>query len=304
MITALTLAFGAALFTVLGFRDLFGETFNITYMAATIEVGKIICVSAIYQFRNILGWWIKSALFALIIAAMVVTSMGVYGFLSGSYQKDSLYITQNEARLTILEKRKTVLEGRLDGMDVQIASVPETYVTKRMELMDKFAPERDRVMSEIDKMEENKLTLTLERIDSESEFGAILLLARSIEGIEPDKAMLYFIFLVIFIFDPMAITLTYTANVGYYNANNTRREEEEEVPTVVEHTEPQDNTDVMNRLNEVMETVDGDREEGVERWEGVMDTLKQVSEDLVNIRNQKPTDARADVVESMRNQTT
>ena len=58
MLTALTLAFGAALFTVLGFRDLFGETFNITYMAATIEVGKIVCVSAIYQFRHILGWWI------------------------------------------------------------------------------------------------------------------------------------------------------------------------------------------------------------------------------------------------------
>lgn len=293
MVAALALALGAALFTILGFRELFGHSFNITYMAATIEVGKIIAVSAIYQFRDIISNWLRITLVTLILVAMAVTSVGVYGFLSSSYEKDSLSITQNEARTTLLDKRKMVLETRLKGMDVQIADVPIAYVSKRMELMDKFAPERDRVMVEIDKLTGDKLDLTLDRIDKESEFGAILLLARSVENLEADLAMLYFILLIIFIFDPMAIALTYTANVGYAHAAK---------QTVIDDDITVDKAGLYDKIDSFIEEQEVDKRASLEVMESITNTLQTVTSDLNNMKNEKPSDSRVSVVDSMRHQ--
>jgi len=296
MITALSLAFGAALFTVLGFRELFEPTLKITYMAATIEVGKIVGVSVIYQLRDILSMLWKGIIFSMIIVAMAVTSMGVYGYLSSSYQKDSLSITQNDARLTLLDNRKTVLTDRLAGMDLQIANVPETYVTKRMELIGTFKPERQSILEELDDLGQKKLDLTLERIEGEAEFGAILLLSKTIEGLESGKAMLYFILAVIFIFDPMAISLTYAANVGYYNAVN-RAKEEREVP------ERDDNGELISKLDSFIENAEVENKESKEAIASIASSVEDVSTELTDFKQRKPTpDKRSSVVDGMRKQ--
>lgn len=295
MITALSLAFGAALFTVLGFRELFEPTLKITYMAASIEIGKIVAVSAIYQFRHILSILWKSILFSMILIAMAVTSMGVYGYLSSSYQKASLLIVQNDARLSILDSRKIVLTDRLSGMDVQIANVPESYVTKRMELIAAFKLERESILTELDGLGQKKLALTLERIEKETEFGAILLLSRSIEGLESNKAMLYFILAVIFIFDPMAISLTYAANVGYYNAAH-RLKKEEELP------ERGDNGELMSKLDSLMKSAEENKKESKEAIASIASSVDDVSAELTNLKKIEPKDKRSSVVDGMRNQ--
>jgi len=295
MITALTLAFGAALFTVLGFRELFEPSLKITFMAASIEVGKIVAVSAIYQFRNILSILWKSIIFSMIIIAMAVTSMGVYGYLSSSYQKDSLSVTTNDARTTLLDSRKVVLTDRLAGMDTQIANVPEAYVSKRMELIATFKPERQAIITELDELEQKKLDLTLERIEKETEFGAILLLSKSIDGLESSKAMLYFILAVIFIFDPMAISLTYAANVGYHNAANRPKEEK-----VVPVSDPDDNDELINKLDSLIESTEESKKESKDAIDSIADSVESVSKELDVLKQQEPKDKRASVVDNMR----
>lgn len=292
MLTALALAAGAALFTVIGFRELFQPTFNVTYMAATIEFGKIIAVSVLYQFRHMLGWLWKSFLLLLILGAMAVTSMGVYGYLSSSFQRDSLSITQNESRLALLEDRKTKLESRLADMDAQIAEVPETYVTKRMELIATFKPEREAVLQEIEELDDRKLNLTLEQIEKETEFGAIILLAKSVEWLDEDQAMLYFILLVIFIFDPLAIALTHSANVGFANvAAKKQVEAPEDTETLITgHDEKEDNSDILNEIGSMLEGA----------INPVAESVSKVTAEVENLKNQKPSNSRSDVVDSMR----
>ena len=295
MLTALALAAGAALFTILGFRELFEATVKITYMAATIEFGKIIAVSALYQFRDMLNWLWKSILFSLIVVAMAVTSMGVYGYLSSSYQKDTLLVTKNDARLTLLDNRKTVLEERLQGIDTQIAEVPEAYVTKRMELIATFKPERAEILSELNTLEQEKLDLTLERIEKETEFGAVILLAKSIEGLDANKAMLYFILAVIFIFDPMAIALTYAANVGYYNISQ-RRKEEQNTPMSISSVDPLDKDALMGEINSVLES---NKQESSEVINNIVTALESISNEITGMKERKP-DPRSSVLDSMR----
>jgi hypothetical protein len=287
MITALVLAAGAALFTILGFRELFEPSLKITYMAASIELGKIVAVSALYRLRNSLGWMTKSLLFVLILIAMAVTSMGVYGYLSSSYQKDSLAITQNAAKLDIIDARKVALVERLAGMDSQIQKVPEAYVTKRMELITAFNPERQLVLQELDEINESHLALTLDRIDRETEFGAILVLSRSVSWLDANSAMLYFILAVIFIFDPMAIALTYAANVGYDTASKGK------VKVKDENTDDDTPIKVINHADDFMVEMNARNGE-------LSNTLLDISEQLKHLR-EHPTNSRSDVIDSMRN---
>lgn len=283
MFTAMSLAFGAALFTIIGFRELFEPSFKIMYMAATIELGKIIAVSALYQFRNILNWGWKVFLLILILVAMGVTSMGVYGYLSSSFQKDSLEITLNNSQLELLDGRKTALEARLEGMDVQIARVPETYVTKRMELIATFKPERDSVLDEISELDDKKLVLTLERIDKETEFGPMILLAKSIEWMDETRAMFYFIIAVIFIFDPLAIALTYSANVGYASVARNRDEEKKKLKSIFPNESGLvSDVDLMGEIGNIANAVE------------------RVSDEVQNLKK----DPRADIIDSMRNRDT
>lgn len=246
MLCALALAAGAALFTILGFRELFEPSFKVTYMAGAIEFGKVMAISALYQFRHYLSWIWKIFFLTLILTAMAVTSMGVYGYLSSSFQKDSLAITQNQAKYELLDQRKESLEKRLEGIDAQISEVPETYVTKRMELIETFKPERDVILEELNQIEETRTELTLERIEKETEFGAIILLAKSVDWLDESQAMLIFILAIIIIFDPLAVTLTYAANVGFAQAMS----KEDEVETISEEEQVNFSDEIKNAVAE------------------------------------------------------
>lgn len=282
LIVALAIAAGAALFTILGFRELFEPSLKITYMAAAIEVGKIMAVSALYQFRDIIGWAWKGVLFILILIAMAVTSMGVYGYLASSYQKDTLAITQNEARIELVDTRRQRLEDRLTNIDAQIAEVPEAYVSKRMELIGTFAPEKQSIVDELDVLAAEESSLKLERIEQETEFGAIILLANSVEWLDPSKAMLYFIFAVIFIFDPMAIVLTYLSNVGFAHA---AKKEHEEVLSSVD----------PNAINEAITQIKNDQTNSTTKLAEALGALSDKVEGM-----SAPSNPRTNIIDTMR----
>ncbi len=228
MFAAMSLAGGAALFTILGFRDLFEPTILITLMAASIEFGKIVAVSAMYQLRNVINWYWKSIVLIMILASMLVTSMGVYGYLSSAYQRDSLKLTQSNTQLQNIIDRKAVLEARITSFDKQIADIAPNYITKRIELINTLKPERVIILSELELLNKQELDFKLIKVSNEVELGGIVLLAKSVDWLDESKSMLYFIALIIFIFDPLAIVLTYIANVGYYNASH-RKDEPKEI---------------------------------------------------------------------------
>lgn len=283
MITALAIAVGAALFTVLGFRELFEPSIKTTYMAVGIEVGKIICLSALYQFRNIISWFWKGILLLLVLVAMAITSAGIYGYLSSAYQRDSLNITQNEQRLEIISSRKEQLESRLENIDEQISNVPETYVTKRMELIETFGPEKDSIITELNELARQESDLKIERIEQETEFGAIILLANAIEWMDTSKAMLYFILAVIFIFDPMAVVLTYLANVGFAHASTKSDQQKETINEA-------DTNDMITELRNNQETTK-------EELAKALNSLNQKLEDISGSETESP---RANILDQMR----
>lgn len=288
MVSAMTLAGGAALFTILGFRELFEPTLLITLMATSIEVGKIVAVSALYQLREVIHWFLKIIVLIMILVAMLVTSMGVYGYLSSAYQRDSLALTQNNARTELLINRKALLEERIATIDKQIADIAPNYITKRMELIETFKPERASILTEMESLNEQELTLKLEQLTKEAEFGGIVLLSKSVSWLDENKSMLYFIALIIFIFDPLAIALTYIANVGYATAAHRQDElKKEEVKEIIVGP---DNDELLGAISDKID----------ESKAGTDEAISQLAAELAEVRDSKPTSNKGKILDSMR----
>jgi len=96
---AIGIAACAAFFSVTGYSQLFGgNQLTIAIMMGFLEAGKLVCASAAYRFRKIAPIWTKIALYFFTIVMMVITSTGIFGYLSSSYEEVSQQLELQETR--------------------------------------------------------------------------------------------------------------------------------------------------------------------------------------------------------------
>lgn len=86
--TALLIALCAAAFSVYGISTLFaGAAISSMIMATSLEIGKIISTTFLYRYWHKCKFALKSYLMASIFILMIITSGGIFGYLSSAYQK-------------------------------------------------------------------------------------------------------------------------------------------------------------------------------------------------------------------------
>ena len=107
-LSALTVSASAAFYSVSGLSKLFaGAAFAVIIMAASLEVAKLVIASLLYQYRENLPRLLKYYLSVACFILILITSMGIYGFLSAAYQE-----TFNQ--LTYVENEKKFLQQKTD----------------------------------------------------------------------------------------------------------------------------------------------------------------------------------------------
>lgn len=235
MLTTLSIAGSAAFFSIYGLAQIFtGSFLPVVIMAGSLEAGKLVSASYIYRYWKRISWLLKAYLISAVVILMVITSAGIFGFLSAAYQQDTLPLKQNEQKITLLEnERKEITQlkqERLDRkkqIDKDIANLPNTYITARQRLMKSYGPELDQLkedianytnrMKEIIKEKHKLKTATLEqRVHT----GPIIFIAKELFHDDVDEATKWLIFILIFAFDPLAVALTIATNQAFIDRNN------------------------------------------------------------------------------------
>lgn len=257
-VLAITIAATAAYFSIYGLALVFsGAIIAVAVMASALEVGKLALTSVVFhywrQFHPLATLYYVLA----IIGLMIITSWGIYGFLSAAYQKSLIPLQQVEIKTNQLQDRLVLLDQeydrrieRLAQMDTIISSIGANYITRRMEEMEKQAPERDDLIERTKQIEQEKIELLQDSadlqnqtIEIESHIGPIVNIARQF-GIEKDQAIHYLILLFIFVFDPLAIGLTIAVNTIIKIDKQSKRLDGDHdvhvVPVVPQPTEPSD----------------------------------------------------------------
>src|SRR5210317_1335186 len=115
-LSALSVSASAAFYSVSGLSKLFaGASFAVIVMAASLEISKLVIASLLYQYRKTLPLGLKAYLTAAAAVLVLITSIGIYGFLSAAYQETATKASNIDSQITLLENQKTNYSLQLEG---------------------------------------------------------------------------------------------------------------------------------------------------------------------------------------------
>jgi hypothetical protein len=210
-LAAFLLSATAAYYSVIGLALIFSGAFwPVVIMGSTLEFAKLITASWLYnnwQKTNIL---LKSYLTAAVVVLMFITSMGIFGFLAKSHIDSTLESGANTAELKTLSSQQKIAEQRLDYL-LKRAGNPETASVQ----IDRQIQTTQKELAEINK---KKLPLLKEENKLVADVGPIKYVADIFFGSGDgalDKAVRLVIFMIMLVFDPLAVLLLIAGNISY-----------------------------------------------------------------------------------------
>jgi len=221
--TSLLVAGVAAWFSVIGLATIFsGSWWPVIIMGGVLEIGKLVTAGFLHINWNRINVLMKSYLSAAVLVLMLITSLGIFGFLAKANIEQNLQGDSFSLELSIIDKRLQAKEAELTRIETRTANLdtiintarPEdrNYIDRRQrEERAEIAADIDLVVEDIVKLNEDKLPLQREQLVQEGEIGPIKYVAEMIYGENAvdkiDNAARILILFIIFAFDPLAVLL-------------------------------------------------------------------------------------------------
>jgi hypothetical protein len=248
-LSALSVSASAAVYSVTGLSMLFaGASTAVIIMAASLEVAKLVIASLLYQYWGKLNKILKIYLTIATAVLILITSAGIYGYLSSAYQKTADQTSIIDSKVASLETKKKLFEETRDNIlkeKQSIASLQGTlsqssttqYTDKKGNLVvrsnnaiirniesssksnEKLSGKIDVVNDSIFSLESRILEIKTTAI-GESELGPLKYLNK-LTGIAMDRIINWYILVIIFVFDPLAIALVIAANFAFSQLRKT-----------------------------------------------------------------------------------
>jgi hypothetical protein len=212
LLTALALSAIAAFYSVIGLAQIFpGSFWPIIIMGAVLEVAKLVTVSWLYNNWKATTRALKYYFLTAIVLLMLITSMGIFGYLSKAHLESNVTLGANTVQLRTVEAQEKIARERLN------------YLLKQASDPEKITPRVDRdiraTQAELKKLSEQKLPLMAEENKLAAEIGPIKYIAELFYDKEDpsfiDKAVRSVIITIIFVFDPLAVLLLIAAQQTY-----------------------------------------------------------------------------------------
>ena len=251
-LAAFAVSGSAAFYSVYGLGKLFaGASTQVMIMGGSLEFAKLVIASALYQYWDNINKILRVYLLVAITILMLITSAGIYGYLSGAYQETYSKTEVTNRSLSLLESKKSAFQsqqtlivdeknqltksitdirlaisnpGQTQYVDRNTGQVITNTNTSSRGILEN---QLQQALSDRDKIDK-KLSLTndsiakydlkiieLKNADTGTrELGPLMYLA-TLTGQTMDKVINWYLLLIIFVFDPLAITLVVVANQAF-----------------------------------------------------------------------------------------
>lgn len=237
LLSALAVSTVAGYFSIVGLMAIFPAAAEpILAMGVVLEIAKLVTASWLYRYWSKTALAMKAYFTLAVIILSVITSMGIFGFLSKAHLEHSvstgdntLQVARLDRRIENEQRRVTDAQTVLDQLDTTVQTLID-YDRIRgddgaIATRESQAPERERLntaidgaIAAIDLLSEEKLILDTEQLLIEVEVGPLLYVAEMIYGNTDketlDKTVRFVIILLILVFDPLAILLVVAANMS------------------------------------------------------------------------------------------
>lgn len=259
LLSGLTISAVAVWYSVAGLVSIFAAAVTpIIVMGVALEISKLIATVWLKLNWQRAPFFIKAYMSAAVAVLMIITSMGIFGFLSKAHSDQSLVSGDVQSRIAVYdEKIKTAKENidanrkALKQMDEAVdqsmaRSTSETGADKAVAIRRGQAKERARLQNEIaaeqktiNKLSEERAPIAAEVRKVEAEVGPIKYIAAFVYGDNPDanvleKAVTWVIIIIVSVFDPLAVILLLASQYSFQWFRKAREEEESDEKEIKE----------------------------------------------------------------------
>ena len=255
-VTSLAIAAVAAWYSIIGLTAIFAAAvIPIIIMGMVLEIGKLVAAAWVYNHWRETSILLRTYLVSAIVVLMLITSMGIYGFLSKSHIDAGINTGEISVKIERVDNRIKSEQRQIDRAEKNILEMDITlekteygfFDDSRLEERKRQSAEREQLNSIITKSEnsiddllDKKSEYELEVKNFEVEVGPIKYIAALIYGDEAknylDNTVRYVILLLIFVFDPLAVLLLISANMSYRKELGLYPPEEKGLPVNVGKT--------------------------------------------------------------------
>jgi len=266
--SALSVSASAAFYSVSGLSKLFaGASFEVIIMAGSLEIAKLIVASLLYQYWDTINKLLRTYLTIATLILVIITSMGIYGFLSAAYQDTYRQLTIKENQIGFLDQKRefyekdvlrydsqlerisnnisTLSNAKVSNIQVRDTSVSSGFrstisttelrlAQKRIEVEEEnrkdVQAKREQVADSLQKYQLEILELE-NNSEVAGELGPLQYLSE-LTGVSMNKIINWLLLVIIFVFDPLAISLVVAANFAFVQAfppKKVKEEKEEEL---------------------------------------------------------------------------
>jgi len=324
-LSALAVSASAAFYSVSGIMKLFaGASLAVGIMAGSLEVAKLVIASLLYQYWTELNKFLRTYLTIAAFVLILITSAGIYGFLSSAYQETANRAGIVDQKILALETKKKLYEGTregiykekqsLSGLKESLSKGSTTQFTDRkgnlvvrsnnasIKQIESASKSDEKLSGKLDAVNdsifslENKILEVKTSSTVSSELGPLKYLS-GLTGQPMDKIINWFLLVIIFVFDPLAIALVIAANFAFGRKEQQELTEEDrewlEAPLVDE--EEWDEDHAMDQvLNEMVEDIpeeewriEDEDKEPYEVYTGSKEEITPLQTQIESIQNDK-----------------
>jgi len=298
--SALSVSASAAFYSVSGLSKLFaGASLEVIIMAGSLEFAKLVTASLLYQYWDTINKTLRTYLSIATIILVLITSMGIYGFLSAAYQETYSKLTAVENQKGFIQQKIDFYQNDVDRYDEEIKRISSNISTlsnakaSSIQVRDttvsggfrqtisttelRMAQNRINIEEENRKLAQEKRTIASDSLQKfqlqvleldnnneiAGELGPLQYLS-GLTGVSMDKIINWLLLIIIFVFDPLAISLVIAANFAFDQAYPKRKYKDNLYGERVEDIEVKD-AEEIETLEEFEKNLD--KIEKIKEWE-------------------------------------
>ena len=244
VLSALFVSSSAVFYSVYGLSQLFaGASKAVIIMASSLEIAKLVVASLLYQYWGEINKLLRLYLTIACITLMLITSGGIYGFLSVAYQSTATKSELMDKHTLMLQTKQNRFSEQLDTekelvvyytealsnptmiqyIDRETGQLVTTTSSRQRKLMtDQLNEVKNNTYKLNDSISIYDMKILEKEVSNEEarELGPLKYVAKSL-GVEMDKVVNYFLLLIVCVFDPLAVSLVIAANFAFSRNINT-----------------------------------------------------------------------------------
>ena len=260
-LSALSVSASAAFYSVFGLAHLFaGASTEVIIMAGALEAAKLVVASLLYQYWDTINKILRTYFMIATLILMVITSGGIYGFLSGAYQETATQSEFLDRQVAVIQQKQVRFEEQKSDLKIEKAAVVKTISDLRVSLsnpaqvqyidresgqlitttsssarkalqseLKTSITERDNIDLRLNAVTDSIAALDVNILDAQinnetaRELGPLKYMAE-LTGQPMSTIVNWFMMLIIFVFDPLAIAMVVAANMAFAHVKGVARD--------------------------------------------------------------------------------